>query len=52
MIAFIPLTLLVLFAWLYVVARVATIVIAFTALRSLPPDAFMVVVWTTFIPHI
>jgi hypothetical protein len=44
--------LLALSAWLYVVARVATIVIAFTALRSLPSDALLVVDWTTFIPHI
>jgi len=44
--------LLMLSAWLYVVARVATIVIAFTALRSLPSEALLVVNWTTFIPHI
>jgi hypothetical protein len=43
---------LVLSAWLYIAARVATIVIAFTALRSLPSDALVVVDWTTFIPHI
>jgi hypothetical protein len=51
-IVIIPLFLLMLSAWLYVVARAATIVIAFTTLRSLPSDAFMVVDWTTFIPHI
>ena len=44
--------LLMLSAWLYVVARIATIAIAFTALRSLPSDALMVVDWTNFIPHI
>jgi hypothetical protein len=44
--------LLILSAWLYVVARVATIVIAFTALRSPPSDALLAVDWTTFIPHI
>jgi hypothetical protein len=44
--------LLMLSAWLYVVARVATMIIAFTALRSLPSEAFLVVDWTTFIPHI
>jgi hypothetical protein len=44
--------LLLLSSWLYVVARVATIVIAFMALRSLPSDALLVVDWTTFIPHI
>jgi hypothetical protein len=46
------LALLLLSAWLYIVARVATLVIAFTALRSLPSDALLVVDWTTFIPHI
>jgi hypothetical protein len=44
--------LLTLSAWLYVVARIATIAIAFTALRSLPSEALIVVDWTTFIPHI
>jgi hypothetical protein len=44
--------LLLLSAWLYVIARVATMVIAFTALRSLPSEALLVVDWTTFIPHI
>jgi hypothetical protein len=48
----IVLVLFLLFACLYVVARVATMVIAFTALRSLPSDALLVVDWTTFIPHI
>jgi hypothetical protein len=37
--------------WLYIVARVATMVIAFTALRSPPSEAFVAVDWTTFIPH-
>jgi hypothetical protein len=48
----IAILLLMLSAWLYVVARVATIVIAFTALRSLPSDALLELDWTTFIPHI
>jgi hypothetical protein len=39
-------------SWLYIAARIATIVMAFTTLRSLPSEAFMVVYWTTFIPHI
>ena len=43
---------LVLSAWLYIVARIATLVIAFTTLRALPPTSFSVVDWTTFIPHI
>jgi hypothetical protein len=48
----ISILLLMLSAWLYIVARIATIVIAFTALRSLPSEALLVVDWTTFIPHI
>jgi hypothetical protein len=47
----IAIMLLMLSSWLYIVARVATIVIAFTALRSLPSEALLVVDWTTFIPH-
>jgi hypothetical protein len=39
-------------AWLYIAARIATLVMAFTTLRSLPSEAFAVVDWTTFIPHI
>ncbi|KIM21648.1 hypothetical protein M408DRAFT_39731, partial [Serendipita vermifera MAFF 305830] len=37
---------------LYIAGRITTLVIAFTTLRSLPPDAFATVNWTTFIPHI
>jgi hypothetical protein len=37
---------------LYILARVALLVLAFTTLRSLPPDAYTTVHWTTFIPHI
>jgi hypothetical protein len=44
--------LLIFSAWLYIAARIATIVMAFTTLRSLPSEAFTVVDWTTFIPHI
>ncbi|KIM28288.1 hypothetical protein M408DRAFT_308844, partial [Serendipita vermifera MAFF 305830] len=44
--------LLALSVWLYIVSRIATLVTAFTSLRSLPPAAFMTVDWTTFIPHI
>ncbi|KIM19874.1 hypothetical protein M408DRAFT_39406, partial [Serendipita vermifera MAFF 305830] len=43
---------LTLSAWLYVAARIVTLVIAFTTLRSLPSAAFITVDWTTFIPHI
>ncbi|KIM28295.1 hypothetical protein M408DRAFT_145547 [Serendipita vermifera MAFF 305830] len=44
--------LLILSAWLYLAGRIATLVIAFSSLRSLPPAAFMTVDWTNFIPHI
>jgi hypothetical protein len=44
--------LLILSAWLYVAARIATILMAFTTLRALPSEAFTVVDWTSFIPHI
>jgi len=40
------------FSLLYIAARITTIVMAFTTLRSLPSEAFTVVDWTTFIPHI
>ncbi|KIM22217.1 hypothetical protein M408DRAFT_28855 [Serendipita vermifera MAFF 305830] len=43
---------LILSAWLYMVGRIATLVIAFTTLRSLPPAAYTTVCWTTLIPHI
>ena len=37
---------------LYIVARAATVVLAFTSLRALPSAAYETVHWTTFIPHI
>ena len=37
---------------LYIVARAVTVVLAFTSLRALPPAAYEMVHWTTFIPHI
>jgi hypothetical protein len=37
---------------LYIAGRAATLLIAFTALRSLPDAALIDVDWTTFIPHI
>jgi hypothetical protein len=43
---------LAVFSWFYIAARIATIVMAFTTLRSLPSEAFTVIDWTTFIPHI
>ena len=37
---------------LYIIARVVTLVLAFTSLRGLPPGAYETVHWTTFIPHV
>ena len=37
---------------LYIIARAVTLVLAFTTLRNLPPGAYEIVHWTTFIPHI
>ena len=37
---------------LYSIARATTLVLAFTSLRDLPPGAYEVVHWTTFIPHV
>ena len=37
---------------LYILARVVTLVLAFTSLRDLPRGAYETVHWTTFIPHI
>jgi hypothetical protein len=41
-----------LFSALYIAGRAATLLIAFTTLRSLPDAALIDVDWTTFIPHI
>ena len=37
---------------LYIIARGVTLVLAFTSLRDLPPGAYEIVHWTTFIPHV
>ncbi|KDR70339.1 hypothetical protein GALMADRAFT_76109 [Galerina marginata CBS 339.88] len=37
---------------LYIVARLALLVVAFTTLRDLPPGALATVKWTSFLPHI
>ena len=37
---------------LYILARAATLVLAFISLRDLPPGAYETVHWTTFIPHV
>ena len=50
--AVIPYTILVLALPLYVVARLVLLVQAFMTLRSLPSEAFQLVHWTTFIPHL
>ena len=36
----------------YIIARAATLVLAFTSLRDLPPGAYETAHWTTFIPHV
>jgi hypothetical protein len=38
--------------FLYILSRLALLVLPFLCLRSLPPTAFHVVQWTSFIPHI
>ena len=38
--------------FLYIVARVILLVLAFLSLKSLPPGAYKTVTWTTLIPHI
>ena len=38
--------------FLYILSRVALLVIAFMSLWSLPPGAYETVHWTTFIPHV
>ncbi|KDR70361.1 hypothetical protein GALMADRAFT_24345, partial [Galerina marginata CBS 339.88] len=37
---------------LYIVARLALLVVALTTLRDLPPEALAAVKWTLFLPHI
>ena len=37
---------------LYILARAITLVLAFTSLRDLLPEAYETVRWTTFIPHV
>jgi hypothetical protein len=36
----------------YIPARLALLVLAFTTLRSLHPEAYQVVRWSTFLPHV
>jgi hypothetical protein len=42
----------ILLLFLYILSRLALLVLPFLCLRSLPPAAFHVVHWTSFIPHI
>jgi hypothetical protein len=37
---------------LYIIARFMLLVLPFMALRSLSPDTYQTVQWTTFIPHV
>ena len=37
---------------LYILARVALLIMPFTSLRSPPPDTYRTVIWTNMIPHI
>ncbi|KAF9466986.1 hypothetical protein BDZ94DRAFT_1305846 [Collybia nuda] len=36
----------------YIIARLLLLVLIFTTLRSLPPNAYVIAHWATFIPHI
>ena len=36
----------------YIACRVLLLMLPFMSLRSLPPDAYRTVTWTTFVPHI
>ena len=42
----------VVLASLYMLARVMLFILAFISLRTLPPEAYYAVTWTTYIPHI
>jgi hypothetical protein len=40
------------FCMLYITARAILLVLMFTTLRNLPPDAYKVVLWTSLVPHL
>ncbi|KAG2102154.1 hypothetical protein BD769DRAFT_181228 [Suillus cothurnatus] len=40
------------FCILYITARAILLVLMFTTLRNLPPDAYKVVLWTSLVPHL
>ncbi|KAG1809713.1 uncharacterized protein BJ212DRAFT_599553 [Suillus subaureus] len=42
----------VLYAMLYITARAILLVLMFTTLRNLPPDAYKTVSWITLVPHL
>jgi hypothetical protein len=37
---------------LYIIARIALLVLPFMALRALPPGAYVQLDWVSFLPHI
>jgi hypothetical protein len=45
-------TAITLLFFLYILSRLALLVLPFLCLRSLPPAAFYIVHWVSFIPHI
>ncbi|KAG1798321.1 hypothetical protein EV424DRAFT_1518920 [Suillus variegatus] len=51
-----PLTLFILlygsYIMLYITARGVLLVLMFTTLRDLPPDAYQAVLWTSLVPHL
>ncbi|KAG1845737.1 hypothetical protein C8R48DRAFT_733600, partial [Suillus tomentosus] len=40
------------FAMLYIIARAVLLVLMFTTLRDLHPDAYKTVLWTSLVPHL
>ncbi|KAG1725833.1 hypothetical protein EDB19DRAFT_1897711 [Suillus lakei] len=40
------------YAMLYIAARAILLVLMFTTLRNLPPDAYKALSWTTLVPHL
>jgi hypothetical protein len=43
---------IVILAFLYMLARVMLFILALISLRTLPPEAYYTVIWTTYLPHI
>jgi hypothetical protein len=43
---------IVILAFLYMLARVMLFMLALISLRTLPPEAYHTVIWTTYLPHI